>query len=71
MTLEQAKKNIGRDVEYKGPPRELGWIAKVTNDYVFVLYDGDRTTKATRACDLHLYQTDDDLCERLDALENI
>lgn len=49
ITLEQARENLRREVIYTPPggKPERGTIEKVTDDYVFVLYLGDRWAKAT------------------------
>lgn len=58
MTLEQAKKNIGRYViytPYEGCPKdqlELGVITSVNEHYVFVRYGNDINSKATSPYDL-------------------
>lgn len=57
MTLEEARKNIGRYViytPYEGCPKsqlELGFITSVNEHYVFVKY-GLGNAKATRPEDL-------------------
>jgi hypothetical protein len=59
MTLEEAKRSIGKHVTYQ--PRsgraEQGVITSVNRAYVFVRYDHGQQTKATRAEDLTLRGT--------------
>ena len=50
MTLDQARARIGAGVVYRphpDAPAEDGTITSVNDQYVFVLYAGDRTPKAT------------------------
>lgn len=50
LRLDQASKGIGRQVIYRPPGGnrpEFGQITEVRNDFVFVLYTGDRIAKAT------------------------
>jgi hypothetical protein len=59
MTLEEARRHIGSGVVYKPRPgtydsAEDGEIVRVSDSYVFVLYVGDRSAKATRPEDLTL-----------------
>lgn len=60
MTLEEAKKNIGRYVTYipfKGCDKsqyEFGVITSVNDRFVFVRYGKDINSKATRAENLKL-----------------
>ena len=60
MTLEDARKNIGRYVTYTpydGCPKEqleLGVINSVNDKYVFVRYGNDINSKATRPEDLKM-----------------
>ena len=52
MTLEQARARVGAGVVYRPHPdaiAEDGVITSVNDRYVFVLYAGDRTPKATPA----------------------
>ena len=52
MTLDQARARIGSGVVYRShldAPAEDGTITSVNDRYVFVLYAGDRTPKATPA----------------------
>jgi hypothetical protein len=59
MTLDEAKAYLGSKVAYLprvGEP-EHGVITGVNDTYVFVLYLGDRTAKATRPADLKLLAT--------------
>ena len=52
MTLDQARARIGAGVVYRphpDAPAEDGTITSVNERYVFVLYAGDRTPKATPA----------------------
>ena len=51
MTLDQARARVGAGVVYRphGAPAEDGVITSVNDRYVFVLYAGDRTPKATPA----------------------
>ena len=58
MTLDNARKNIGRYVKYtpfKGCDKsqiELGVITSVNDSYVFVRYGNDLHSKATNPSDL-------------------
>lgn len=56
MTLEEARAAIDRFVRYSpaGGPPEVGKITSVNDSYVFVLYDRDTASKATRPEDLTL-----------------
>ena len=56
MRLDQARKHIGDRVVYRsgGAPDETGLITEVRDPYVFVLYTGDRTAKATHPQSLDL-----------------
>ena len=60
MTLEEARKNIGRYVTYtpyEGCSKdqlELGVITSVNDHYVFVRYGNDINSKATRPEDLKM-----------------
>lgn len=60
MTLEEARKNIGRYVTYtpfKGCSKdqlELGVITSVNERYVFVRYGNEINSKATRPEDLKI-----------------
>ena len=49
MTLDEARARIGAGVVYNPGhgAREDGEIVRVSDLYVFVLFDGDRTPKAT------------------------
>jgi hypothetical protein len=50
MTLDEARAHIGAGVVYNpghGRPEEDGEIVRVSDLYVFVLFVGDRTPKAT------------------------
>lgn len=52
MTLTEARENVGAAVVYKCHPDadpEEGTIVRVGEEYVFVLYRGDYTPKATPA----------------------
>jgi len=59
MTIEEAKNSIGRRVQYipfKGCDPSLieqGTITSTNDKYVFVRYDGDVNSKATRPEDLN------------------
>ena len=61
MTLEEARKNIGRYVVYtpfKGcdaSQKEMGIITSVNDRYVFVRYGNDINSKATRPEDLKMW----------------
>ena len=52
MTLDEAAKNIGYPVIYNAHKSERGMIKWVRGEYVFVLYDGEASPKATRPEDL-------------------
>jgi len=54
MTIDDARVRIGRIVKYlPGTDRaEVGEITAVSSDWVFVMYAGDTTSKATRPEDL-------------------
>lgn len=58
LNVDDARLNIGRRVTYHGGHRpERGVITSVGpgwNGYVFVRYDGDQHSKATRPEDLSL-----------------
>lgn len=56
LTLEQARKSIGKYVVYRPPggPLETGIITSVNDEFVFVRYGADRGSKATRPQDLEL-----------------
>jgi hypothetical protein len=59
MTLDEARTHIGAGVVYNPRPgtydsAEDGEITGTSDAYVFVLYVGDRSPKATRAEDLTL-----------------
>lgn len=57
MTIDEARGSIGAGVVYwprPEVPAEDGTITRVGEQYVFVLYVGDRTPKATRPEDLTL-----------------
>jgi hypothetical protein len=57
MTIEQAREHIGHGVVYRSYPGangEDGTITSVNDSYVFVLYAGGTTPKATRPADLEL-----------------
>lgn len=61
MTLDEARAHIGAGVVYHsghGRPED-GEIVRVSDLYVFVLFVGDRTPKATRPEDL-VHGLDDD-----------
>lgn len=49
MTLDEARRNIGRGVVYRPAhgPAEDGVITRVNDRYVFVRYGADRGSKAT------------------------
>lgn len=55
ITIEEARRNIGRAVLYMARPElpvEEGTITKVNDQFVFVLYRGDYISKSTRPEDL-------------------
>lgn len=53
MTLNECRAAIGQRVIYASDrDREEGTIASVNQRYVFVIYDGDRSPKATDPADL-------------------
>ena len=55
ITLDIARANVGRGViytAYDGAPSEQGVITSANDNYVFVRYDGDQQSKATRPEDL-------------------
>ena len=59
MTLDQAREHVGWGVVYRPHPDaapENGQIVSVNDEYVFVLYMGDRnySPKAARPSDLTL-----------------
>lgn len=58
MTLDEARGNVGRQVEYRPAhpalPAERGVISSVGERYVFVRYGEDLTAKATPPGDLTL-----------------
>jgi hypothetical protein len=60
MTLEEARKNIGRYVVYtpfegcSDNQKEVGVITSVNDTYVFVRYGDELHSKATRPEDLKL-----------------
>lgn len=59
MTIEEARRHIGAGVVYNPRPgtydsAEDGEITAVNDRYVFVLYVGDRSAKATLPEDLTL-----------------
>lgn len=57
MTLDQARKSIGRQVVYRqrySAAVEQGEITSVNSTFVFVRYDGDQHAKATAASELEL-----------------
>lgn len=60
MTLDEARAQVGAGVVYRphpDAPAEDGTITSVNDQYVFVLYVGDRAPKATRAEDLTLLRS--------------
>ncbi|WP_426566407.1 hypothetical protein ACPPVT_07625 [Angustibacter sp. McL0619] len=58
MTLDEAREHVGDGVVYKpaygADQAEDGTIVRVSSRYVFVLYVGDRTAKATHPSMLQL-----------------
>ena len=60
MTLEEARKSLGKKVTYRPYPNcktnlmEHGIISDISSRYVFVRYGSDHCCKATNATDLTL-----------------